>query len=59
MLKSPGNIDWPLVYNFADLSLDELASYGKAATVAFYGSPPLYSYFNGCSTGGRQVLMLA
>ncbi len=32
---------------------------GKALTEALNGVPPRYSYFNGCSTGGRQGLMEA
>jgi feruloyl esterase len=28
----------------------------KAIIQAFYGNPPRYSYWNGCSTGGRQGL---
>jgi len=28
----------------------------KAVVAAFYATPPHYSYFNGCSTGGKQAL---
>ncbi|MBP5976719.1 tannase/feruloyl esterase family alpha/beta hydrolase [Brasilonema sp. CT11] len=31
----------------------------KAITTAFYGKDPSYSYFQGCSNGGRQALMEA
>ena len=32
---------------------------GKAITQLFYGAVPKYSYFMGCSTGGRQALVSA
>jgi feruloyl esterase len=31
----------------------------KAIVAAYYGKPPAYSYFNGCSTGGRQGMVTA
>lgn len=31
----------------------------KAIATAFYGKSPSYSYFQGCSNGGRQALMAA
>ncbi|KAF5019320.1 hypothetical protein F66182_8677 [Fusarium sp. NRRL 66182] len=58
-LTSPGNLNWYELQNFAAVSLDDAATLGKAATAAFYGREPKYSYFNGCSTGGRQGHMMA
>lgn len=37
----------------------ELTVAGKAITAAYYGRAPEKSYWNGCSTGGRQGLMEA
>jgi hypothetical protein len=36
-----------------------VAKASKRIIAAFYGSPPRRSYFNGCSTGGREGLLLA
>ncbi len=58
-LSSPGNVNWFLLQDFAAVALDDAATIGKAVTRAYYGSPPRYSYWNGCSTGGRQGLMMA
>ena len=36
-----------------------MAVVSKQLIVALYGKPPTYSFWNGCSTGGRQALMMA
>jgi poly(3-hydroxybutyrate) depolymerase len=56
---SPGNVNWVSLQNFASTTLDEAATLGKAAVHAFYGHRPAYSYWNGCSTGGRQGHQMA
>lgn len=45
--------------DFGYLAVHRTAQLAKAITKAFYGSAPLYSYFTGCSNGGRQGLMEA
>jgi Tannase and feruloyl esterase len=58
-LSNPGNVNWVLLQDFAAVALDDAATVGKAVTTAFYGSPPEYSYWSRCSTGGRQGLVMA
>jgi hypothetical protein len=43
-----------LITDFASRSLHEMALKAKAVIHAYYGQPPKYSYWTGCSTGGRQ-----
>jgi len=42
--------------DFAYRAIHETAVAAKKVVDGFYGSPPRFSYFNGCSTGGRQAL---
>ena len=44
------------VIDFAYRSEHEMTVKAKAIINAFYGSAPKYSYWNGCSAGGRQAL---
>jgi feruloyl esterase len=45
--------------DFAYRSMHEMAVQSKAIINVFYKRAPQYSYYNGCSTGGRQGLMEA
>jgi feruloyl esterase len=47
------------ITDFAYRAMHETVVKAKLITVAFYGSAPKYSYYNGCSTGGRQGLVEA
>jgi feruloyl esterase len=48
-----------LVIDFGYRAIHETTVKAKAIVEAFYGEQPRYSYFVGCSTGGRQGLMEA
>lgn len=43
--------------DFAFRAVHEMTVSAKAIIAAFYGDAPKLSYWNGCSTGGRQGLM--
>jgi hypothetical protein len=58
-LDANGNVNIELLRNFASRSLHDMAVAGKAVTTQYYGRAANYSYWNGCSTGGRQGLMNA
>jgi feruloyl esterase len=45
--------------DFAYVANHELAVAAKAIIAAYYGQPPAYSYFIGCSDGGREALIEA
>jgi feruloyl esterase len=45
--------------DYAFRSLHVTAEAGKRIAAAYYGTKPSLSYFQGCSTGGRQALILA
>lgn len=66
MGHTSGGLDW----TWADNNLQAMADFGfrathratlagKAIIEAYYNSAPKYSYFQGCSTGGRQAMVAA
>jgi hypothetical protein len=58
-MLEPGKPNEPLQIDFAYRSEHLMAVIGKQLVEAFYGRSPQYSYWNGCSTGGRQGLRMA
>lgn len=58
-LLSTGNVNQTALLNFARRSLHDMTTIGKAVSHSFYGQAPKHSYWNGCSTGGRQGLTMA
>ena len=53
-LTADGRTDTGLLTNFATRSIHDMAVIGKDFTHKFYERAVRYSYFTGCSTGGRQ-----
>lgn len=47
------------VIDFGWRSVHEMALVAKQIIAAYYATPPRYSYFNGCSAGGRQAMQEA
>ncbi len=58
-MLEPGKPNVELQQDFASRSLHLMALVGKQLVQQFYGTQPRYSYWNGCSTGGRQGLRMA
>lgn len=58
-LNPDGRLNWQLINDFSYLGVHEMTTTAKAVIAAYYGGGPQYSYFNGCSTGGRQGMMEA
>ena len=58
-LDPDGTLNWQLIRDNAHVGIHEMTATGQVLTEAMYGVAPRYSYFNGCSTGGRQGLMEA
>jgi feruloyl esterase len=58
-LGADGKHNWQLIRDNGHVGIHEMTVTGKALAEALYGVAPRYSYFNGCSTGGRQGQMEA
>jgi feruloyl esterase len=54
-----GRTDYAARIDFAYRAMHVTALAAKAIIGKYYGRPPRYSYFTGCSDGGREALMEA
>lgn len=58
-LNEEGEVNMYKLENFAYRAYDSMATIAKEVAKTFYGKEPEFSYWNGCSTGGRQGLAMA
>ncbi|MGH9057099.1 MAG: tannase/feruloyl esterase family alpha/beta hydrolase [Acidimicrobiales bacterium] len=58
-LNSNDTLNLPLIDDFAYNGIHQMSVVGKEVTQGFYSNAPAYSYFDGCSTGGREALQEA
>ncbi|GME21909.1 putative tannase subunit protein [Neofusicoccum parvum] len=54
ILKANGTMDYDMLFNFGYRSIHEMSVIGKELTKSFYGGSNIYSYYQGCSEGGRE-----
>jgi Tannase and feruloyl esterase len=59
LMLPDGHINRTLWKDFSSRAVHEMAVKARALAEAYYGDAPKYSYFEGCSTGGRQGQMEA
>jgi pimeloyl-ACP methyl ester carboxylesterase len=58
-LSSPGNPDLQRLNTSASVAYHDASMIVKDIVASFYGQPASYSYWTGCSMGGRQGAMMA
>ncbi|KAI6752518.1 hypothetical protein HG530_013887 [Fusarium avenaceum] len=59
VMENNGNLNYPLIINFAYRALHDLTVISRHIIGEAYHAPPKFSYWHGCSTGGRQGMTLA
>src|SRR6516164_7552347 len=52
------DVDQQASLDFAQVAVDRVAELAKQIVAHYYGQPAKYSYFAGCSTGGREAMLM-
>jgi len=52
------NIDQQASLDFAQVAVARVTEIAKQIVTQYYGQPAKYSYFAGCSTGGREAMLM-
>jgi tannase/feruloyl esterase len=52
------DVDQQASLDFAQVAVDRVAELAKQIITHYYGRPAEYSYFAGCSTGGREAMLM-
>jgi tannase len=56
ILKSDGVLDYDILFLFAYRAIHEMTVLGQQLTKNFYSADKVFSYYTGCSEGGREGL---
>jgi Tannase and feruloyl esterase len=54
-----GSYNYQFIEDFIRNAIKQQVLWSKFITRIYYGEPAVFNYWNGCSTGGRQGLLLA
>jgi tannase/feruloyl esterase len=52
------NVDQQASLDFAQVAVGRVTEIAKQIVAQYYGQGPKYSYFAGCSTGGREAMLM-
>jgi hypothetical protein len=52
------NVDQQASLDFAQVAVGRVTELAKQIVAQYYGQPARYSYFVGCSTGGREAMLM-
>ncbi len=59
MFDASFNKDQESSLDFAYIAVGQVTTVAKRIIARYYGQPPRHSYFVGCSTGGRQAMLVS